>query len=111
MLRHADALAVTLDDLPLDHADIIAGEPVAGIAELDAFAGVAYGIWELSEGVVRDTEVDEVFVVLAGSGAVEFEAGEVVDLAPGAVVRLLAGERTRWTITQTLRKVWFTPTA
>lgn len=111
MLRHTDALAASLDELPLDHADVIAGDPTAGIAELDAFAGVAYGIWELTEGVVRDTEVDEVFVVLVGAGTVEFEASEVVDLAPGSVVRLLAGERTKWTITQTLRKVWFTPTA
>lgn len=43
-------------------------------------------------------------------GTFEFDSGEVVDLAPGDVVRLHAGERTRWTVTETLRKIYLTPT-
>ncbi|MBZ5738138.1 cupin domain-containing protein [Nocardioides mangrovi] len=64
------------------------------------------GVWEMGPGTEEDTEVDEVFVVLAGRGTVAFEDGEVVDLAPGVAVRLTAGERTTWTVTEPLRKVY-----
>ena len=60
----------------------------------------------MSEGTARDTEVDEVFVVLSGRGTVTFSDGERLDLAPGVAVRLTAGERTEWTVVETLRKVW-----
>ena len=78
---------------PLEHAAYATDEVVAGI-------------WEMTEGVAHDTEVEELFVVLRGAGSVAFEDGEVIDLHPGSVVRLRAGERTTWTITQTLRKVY-----
>ena len=64
------------------------------------------GLWGMEPGTDRDTEVDEVFVVLAGRGTVAFEDGEVIELGPGAAVRLRAGERTLWTVTETLRK-WY----
>ena len=51
-------------------------------------------------------EKDEAFVVLAGEGTVTFADGEVVDLAPGSLVRLHAGESTVWQIRSTLRKVY-----
>ena len=60
----------------------------------------------MSEGVARDTEVDEVFVVLAGSGEVAFADGTTVALRPGVAVRLHAGERTTWTVTERLRKLY-----
>ncbi len=62
----------------------------------------------MTEGTARDTEVDEVFVVLAGDGTVRFEDGETLRLGPGVAVRLRAGERTTWAVTATLRKVWIT---
>jgi uncharacterized protein len=107
--RAHDALAMSLDDLPLATEDVHEGDPSAGIVTLHEEFGVEIGIWELSEGTVSDTEVDEVFVVLAGSGEVTFPDGETVELRPGVVVRLRAGERTRWTITERLRKVWVAP--
>ncbi len=55
-------------------------------------------MWALTVGTVRDVEVDEVFVVLEGDATVRFETGESVDLAPGVVVRLRAGERTEWEV-------------
>ena len=73
------------------------------LAELD---GVEVGVWEMAPGTEQDTEADEVFVVLAGRGTVEFEDGEVVELAPGVAVRLTAGEQTTWTVTEALRKVY-----
>ena len=47
------------------------------------------------------------FVVLSGSATVSFDDdGEQVDLAPGSVVRLRAGERTTWVVRETLRKIY-----
>ena len=82
--------------------DVLAGEagPLTGLGAAEV------GTWEMTPGVDHDTEVDEVFVVLAGRGTVEFEDGELVKLAPGVAVRLTAGERTTWTVTETLRKVY-----
>ena len=88
----ADALAAVLGpDRTLPLAEV-------GDAEV--------GVWEMAPGTEEDTEVDEVFVVLAGRGSVTFADGEVVALAPGVVVRLRAGERTTWTVTETMRKVY-----
>ncbi|MCS5722540.1 cupin domain-containing protein [Herbiconiux sp. CPCC 203407] len=101
--------------------DVVAGAPTTATAELVAEGDRRIGLWEITPGVVTDTEADEVFVVLAGRGRVEFlspvdggEAGEIgagelpesLELVPGTVGRLAAGTRTRWTITETLRKVY-----
>ncbi|CAI9403197.1 cupin domain-containing protein [Nocardioides sp. T2.26MG-1] len=73
---------------------------------LDTLGDAEVGIWSMDPGTERDTEVDEVFVVLAGRGTVAFEDGEVVELGPGVAVRLHAGERTTWTVGEALRKVY-----
>jgi uncharacterized cupin superfamily protein len=110
--------------------DVVAGAPTTATAELVAEGDRRIGLWEITPGVVTDTEADEVFVVLAGRGRVEFlspaggapgdpvpgggvpgdpvpgELPEPLELAPGTVGRLSAGTRTRWTITETLRKVY-----
>jgi uncharacterized cupin superfamily protein len=78
----------------------------ASLAPLTTVGDAEVGLWGMEPGVDHDTEVDEVFVILAGRGTVEFEDGEVVTLAPGVAVRLRAGERTTWTVTETLRKVY-----
>ncbi|MEP9363052.1 cupin domain-containing protein [Nocardioides sp. CN2-186] len=78
----------------------------ADLAPLATLGETEVGLWGMEPGTDHDTEVDEVFVVLAGRGTVEFEDGEVVTLAPGVAVRLSAGERTTWTVTETLRKVY-----
>lgn len=102
----ADAhhLAHEHERLPL--ADVDAGDPTAAVTTLGQVSGVDVGLWEMTVGTARDTEVDEVFVVLRGTGNVTFEDGQRVDLMPGTVVRLRAGERTTWVVTSTLRKVW-----
>ena len=64
-----DALALELPELPLDPGDVVSGSPTSGLRQLHGMAGVDIGVWELTPGVVRDTEVDEVFVVLAGAAA------------------------------------------
>lgn len=91
---------------PLDPATVVDGAPQAGSRALAAVAGVEVGVWEMSPGAATDVEVDEVFVVLAGSASVSFEDGESVELGPGSVVRLRAGEHTTWVVYETLRKIY-----
>ncbi|MDP4512089.1 cupin domain-containing protein [Nonomuraea turcica] len=64
-----------------------------------------FGIWEAGPGF--DVDVDEVFLVLAGSGTVPFEVGSTIELRPGFLVRLIAGDRTTWNITERRRKLYF----
>ena len=45
-------------------------------------------------GVSTDVEVDEVFVVLEGRGRVLLKDGRVLELFPGVVGTLIAGEET-----------------
>lgn len=100
---------VTTLDLTHEPAEqVVSGAPTTGVHTLGAVGDVEVGVWELTEGTVRDTEVDEVFVVLSGAGTVEFEDGSRIDLSPGLAVRLHQGDRTTWTITSTLRKIWVT---
>lgn len=105
-LLAADVRTVPLHHQPLSDGDVVDGSPTAAVRPLGTAGGVEIGVWEMTVGVARDTEVDEVFVVLAGAGTVEFADGERIDLSPGTAVRLRAGERTTWTVTETLRKLW-----
>ena len=105
-LLSPDAVAEALDALPLDPASVLDGSPEAAIRPLAAHGSSEVGIWELTPGAVTDTESDEVFVVLAGRGTVTFADGSSIGLRPGTAVRLVAGDRTTWEITETLRKVY-----
>ncbi|CUR60081.1 conserved hypothetical protein [metagenome] len=96
---------------PLSHEelaadDVVQGRPTTGSTAVGSVAGAEVGIWEMTVGAARDTEVDEVFIVLSGRGSVHFEDGESIDLSPGVAVRLSAGERTEWLVQETLRKVY-----
>ncbi len=73
---------------------------------LAAIKASEVGLWEAGPGTDIDVEIDEVFLVLAGAGTVTFEDGSTLALAPGVVVRLVAGDRTTWTITDRLRKLY-----
>ena len=84
------------------HADL-GPERTLTIARLGA---TDVGLWEMAPGTIEDTEVDEVCLMLAGRGTVQFEDGEIVTLVPGLALHLRAGERTVWTVTETLRKVY-----
>lgn len=93
---------------PLEPSTVLAGDPRAGSRALAAVAGAEVGVWEMTPGTATDVEVDEVFVVLSGSATVEFDDGTVLELRPSSTVRLRAGDRTTWTVHETLRKVYFT---
>lgn len=92
--------------------DTVSGSPHQGIAELGTMGSADVGIWELREGVVTDTEVDELFVVLSGGARIEFldaennVIDEPIDVAQGDVMRLVGGSRTRWTVENHIRKVY-----
>ena len=46
------------------------------------------------------------FVVVKGRGHATFGDGNGSTSRPGVAVRLTAGERTLWTVTERVRKVW-----
>lgn len=108
----ATQIAVELE--AVDPTDVVSGAPVQGISELGTVGGAEVGIWELRDGTVTDTEVDEIFIVLSGGAHIELlevpgapeDIGSVVEVATGDVMRLVAGTRTRWTVPDHIRKVY-----
>jgi uncharacterized protein len=103
----ANVLSVAIEHEPVAVEQRVIGAPTTGWTPLVGFGGTEIGVWEMTPGAVTDTEADEVFCVLAGHGLVEFldPPAAPLELVPGALVRLQAGWRTRWTVTETLRKI------
>ena len=87
---------------------MLAGSPEVSELVLDESPDgrVVRGVWQITPGVVEDVEADEVFVVIAGRATVEIEGGPTLELEPGVVGVLRAGDRATWTIHETLRKVF-----
>lgn len=117
-LRGGQALRVNRvpmehEPVPPDQAAATAAFPTTATVPLGTLAGTAFGIWELGVGSMHDVEAEEVFVVIAGHGTVVIEPFEgdparTADLAPGTLMRLSAGMKTTWTVSEPLRKVYFT---
>lgn len=105
MDRLLDA-AGPVDTEPLPHSDVVEGSPRAGARALTEVGDVEVGVWEMTPGTATDVEADEFFVVLSGSATVSFDDGSQLSLGPGTAVRLHAGDRTTWTVHETLRKVY-----
>lgn len=107
-----DAAALPLDHEPVPSDQVVAGAPTTGYAPLDEPGGEGgageLGVWEMTPGAMRDTEVDEVFLVIAGRATVEFADPSLpsIELRAGSLVRLDAGMQTVWTVTETLRKLF-----
>ncbi|NEB78195.1 DUF861 domain-containing protein [Streptomyces sp. SID14478] len=99
---------VTLEPEPLDPAQIVSGDPVVTGAVLweSADGKQLRGIWQITPGVVTDTEANELFVVVSGRATVEVEGGDVLELGPGTAAVLREGDRTTWTVHETLRKAY-----
>jgi len=106
MTRHVDARVAALEAYDLEADEIVDGTPTTAEVSVTSIGDVEVGIWQITPGTVRDVEKDEVFVVLEGEGTIRFAGGEVVQLGPGSLVRLHAGEVTEWEIRTTLRKVY-----
>ena len=105
----ANAMSLPLAMTPVPAAQVVTGSPSTGYAELSVVGDSEVGVWEMTSGAMGDTEVDEVFVVLSGSALIDFEGGRSIRVSAGNVVKLDAGARTVWTVTDTIRKVYVTP--
>jgi uncharacterized protein len=100
---------LTLFTEPLEEAQIVSGNPVVSHRLLNESpdGSVQRGVWQITPGIVTDVEADEMFVVLSGSATIELlGTGATINVAAGDVCVLAEGERTRWTIHETLRKVY-----
>jgi len=64
-LYHAGSLVV--EHGPDAPDQVVDGHPRTGIGTLGRFGGLEVGVWEMTPGVMRDEEADEVFVVLSGA--------------------------------------------
>ncbi|MFE7645819.1 cupin domain-containing protein [Streptomyces phaeoluteigriseus] len=93
---------------PLDPGQVVSGAPeVSGKVVWESPDGrQVRGIWQITPGVVTDTEADELFVVISGSATVEVEGGATLRVGPGDMAVLCAGDRTTWTVHETLRKAY-----
>lgn len=110
------SFAVSVPDLPdselevdeLDPAQIVSGNPVVtGKVLWEAPDGSQVrGIWQITPGVVTDTEANELFVVVSGRATVEVEGGETLEVGPGSACVLREGDKTTWTVHETLRKAY-----
>ena len=110
------SFAVSVADLPdsdleaedLDPDQILSGDPVVtGKVLWEAEDGSQVrGIWQITPGVVTDTEADELFVVVSGRATIEVEGGATLEVGPGSACVLREGDRTTWTVHETLRKAY-----
>ncbi|WP_223622528.1 cupin domain-containing protein [Microbacterium sp. EST19A] len=103
-----DAAALPLAHEPLPTEEVRDGAPTAASVVLAALGDTEIGVWEMTPGTASDTEADEVFVVLSGRASIAFDDPDLPDLEVGAgsVVRLADGQRTVWTVSETLRKIY-----
>jgi len=100
------AADVATDPDPLAPEQVVAGAPEVTARELWSATAASAGIWEITLGTVTDVEADEVFVVLSGRATIAIEDGPTLDVGPGDVCVLRAGDRTVWTVHETLRKFY-----
>ncbi|GAB3361769.1 MULTISPECIES: cupin domain-containing protein [Amycolatopsis] len=77
-----------------------------GACHIGMVDGVNVGVWEAEPGLIGGLTADEIFVVLEGRAEVTFEdTKERLQIGPGDVVRLNAGQRNTWRTFERLRKV------
>jgi uncharacterized protein len=105
-----DPMALELEPWPLEAEQVLAGDPQVSGRVLDASADgkVERGVWQHTAGVSTDTESDELFVVLVGRATIEVEDGPTLEVGPGDVGLLHAGDRTTWRVHEDLRKIYQT---
>ncbi|MEU5806880.1 cupin domain-containing protein [Streptomyces sp. NPDC047718] len=110
------SFAVSVPDVPdaeleaeeLDPGQIVSGAPVVtGKVLWESPDGTQVrGIWQITPGVVTDVEANELFVVVSGRATIAVEGGATLEVGPGSAGLLRAGDRTTWTVHETLRKAY-----
>ncbi len=98
-----------LEPDPLDPSQIVSGNPETSdliLAESEDGTEVA-GLWRCTPGVSTDTEVEESFLVITGKATIEFEDGSSIEVGPGDTHRFNGGEKTTWTVEETLLKAFW----
>jgi len=108
VISSVDVGALALDHFALPPELTVTDGASTGGVRLPSFDGIEVGVWEHSTGISTDIEASELFVVISGRGRVTCDQGGVIELAPGVIGYLREGARTRWEITEPLRKVWIT---
>jgi uncharacterized cupin superfamily protein len=84
------------------------GTVAAGRAFVTALNNANIGLWEAAPGLIGGVTMDEIFVVLEGRAEVTFEdTKETIQIGPGDIVRLNAGQRNTWRTYEKIRKVAF----
>lgn len=107
MIDHASALVLSLAHEEVSPEQLVSGAPTTGYHAVGEYAGREFGVWEMTPGAMSDVEAEELFIVLSGDATIEFlDDGSSVELFPGFVGRLRSGDRTVWTVRETLRKVY-----
>ncbi|MFT4233477.1 MAG: cupin domain-containing protein [Microbacterium sp.] len=105
-----NALTIEIPFAPVPSEQVVDGAPQTGFVPFPRSLSLSKGAgaWAMTPGTMTDTEASEVFVVVAGRGRVDFIDPPLpsIDLTPGAIVRLDDGQKTVWTVTETLRKVY-----
>jgi len=106
VVRAASLSSSDLEASPLAADQVVDGSPEVRSLALHSTDHLEVGVWQHSAGTTTDIESDEVFVVLAGRATIEVEGGPTLEVEPGDVGMLPAGAVTRWTVHETLRKVY-----
>jgi uncharacterized protein len=93
---------------PLDPSSILSGNPVVSSLVIHSKdnGDLTQGIWEITPGVVKDTEGDEIFVVHSGKAKIRVDDRYEYFVGPGSVGMFRAGAKTVWTVLETLRKAY-----
>lgn len=97
----------TLQSWPLPASLVLSGQPQASglVLSKSADARQVSGVWSSTPGRFRwNWDYDETVFVLSGRATVELEDGRRVELVPGDMAFFARGDRSVWTIHETLRK-------
>ena len=85
---------------------VLAGNPVTSSMVLPSDDNVGYGIWQIAPGTAVEVAPTGMFVVLSGRATIAVDGGPTFDIGPGDACIWDGGERTIWTVHETLRKVY-----
>nr|WP_218680960.1 cupin domain-containing protein [Rhodococcus qingshengii] len=107
-------VAVSSRDVPVvpydvDPARIVDGSPTLAMGQLwmSEDGSQRHGIWQMTPGTVTDIDGPETFVVIEGHATVVWPKDETsIDIGPGDVVVLVAGDLVTFTVHETLRKLY-----